>query len=203
MRFGMMAAAAAALVASSQADAARYYEFELKGAAYFPAQPGVGDNLHSYIYDLTYRFVFDTMTAASSYVATDGYDNVFLNPADGAGAFVYDLANGETGPEFSFGFNLANVANSATLQNLAVSGSFFKYVIRVDPRYSTTVSSQSGTITSLKARTSDVAPSFTGLVGGATATAVPEPAAWAMMISGAALIGAVARRRKKPQAVAA
>lgn len=202
MRFGVLAAAAAGLLCSSQADAARYFEFELKGSALFLPNPGLGDGQHSYQYDLTYQFVFDTLNPASTYVASSSSDNVFLN-VNGSQGLVYDIANGDTGPQFSFGFNFASVASSAALQALAISSPSFNYVYRVDPRYNYTITSLPGAITSLTARTTDVAPSFTGILGGATATAVPEPASWAMMIGGVAIVGAAARRRRRKGMAAA
>lgn len=197
MRFGIMAAAAAALVCAGQAEAARYYEFEMKATAYLSQGPSIGGRLQSYGLKTNYKFVFDTMNPESGAIfAARGFsDNIFMNVSGNSEAFIYDLPTPD-GPDFSFRVNLVNISYGETLSPLSLDASSFSYLYRVDPRYSVVVNATAGKVTSLMARASDIAPSYTGLIGRTSFTAVPETATWVMMIGGMGMIGGAMRRRK-------
>jgi len=203
----MMAAAAAALACAGQADAARYYEFELKGTANTPpiyVAPGVQRDFN---YTDTIRFVFDTLGNGQPsepyyYFAFGSGYSIVMEGLPGAGRGSLSTLTQPGGPVFGFGFNYADVPLSETLSSIAIGNTGFGYRIRPDGRYSYTYDTLPGQIFSFKGRTTDVAPAFVGAVESLAVTLLPEPASWAMMILGVALAGAGLRRRRPVTAIA-
>ena len=205
MRFGMMAAAAAALACAGQADAARYYEFELKGSANTPpifVAPGVQRDFN---YADIIRFVFDTLVQPSQlpyYFAGGSSYSIVLEGQPGAGSGSLTTLPQPAGPLFAFGFSYADVPLSDTLSSIAISNTGFGYRIRPDGRYGYTYDTLPGQIVSFKGRTTDVAPALVVAVESLAVTLLPEPASWAMMILGVALVGMGLRRRRPVTAIA-
>ncbi len=209
MRFGKTVAAAVALMCASGASAARYYEFELKASTelVFAVQPF---SFQAYQYDITMNFVFDTINTGQLVPAIGNYQalepfydlvNMSNNASNPAIGNILDMQTPD-GPGFSFNFSYFDIVNSDMLSTVFVSNDAFSYRRRVDPRY-LVFSDSSGQITSFKGRTSDVAPSFSGLVTSGVLTPVPEPTTWAMLIIGFGAIGTMARRRNRALAVVA
>ncbi len=202
MRFKLIAVAA--LMCAGQANAARYYEFELKGSAIvrFPTMNFVG---RSDLYDVTLKFMFDTGIAGQVVPTPPSYWNAnnlsdgvtmenILTPDPSVGG-IFDLQTPD-GPGFGFNFSFFDIPNSEVLSDLAISNRSFSYAKRVDPRYSITNTGY-GQITSFTARTSDIAPGYNGLLQQIVITPVPEPGTWSMMILGVGMVGAGMRRRRK------
>lgn len=197
MRFWWLAAAVAMGV-SSQAGAARYYEFEVHGLAElqgYTAGTFVQPNL---LFDSTSTFSFDTQSmspdgfnaSGASYIAHLG-----LMPSMNHGTI--GTINSPSGPEYSLSFALSSIVLGETLQALANSNSGFTYIFRPDGRSSATVRTLPGSVVSVLARTSDIAPGTLGLTERLAITAVPEPATWGMMILGFGILGAALRRARR------
>jgi hypothetical protein len=205
MRFGKMAVAAAVLACAGQADAARYYEFELKGSANTPlifVAPGVQRDFN---YADTIRFVFDTLAPPSQlpyyFAGGSGY-SILMEGVPGAETGSLSTLTQPGGPLFAFGFSYADVPLSDTLSSIGISNTGFGYRIRLDGRYGYTYDTLPGRIVSFRGRTTDVAPALVGAVEALAVTLLPEPASWAMMILGVALVGAGLRRRRPVTAIA-
>lgn len=199
MRFGIIAAAAAALVCAGQADAARYYEFEVHGGALVAGTPYAGypgSETPGYFVDSTTRFSYDTQSNAFYLIANGNGEQIYFNPDQG-GIYTMNLPYYYSSDIFSFSVDLSKVMYGDTLEFVTPSNTNFGYRLLVESRHGTTRDSYRGDLYSVLARTSDIAPATLGAsVGRLSFNALPEPATWAMMIVGLGAVGFAMRRRK-------
>lgn len=186
MRFGMIAAAAAALVCAGQADAARYFEFQIKGQT---IQTLTGDNglPQNYIVLQDILVAFDTQ---ASYTVGGPFLNYSVTL--GNGSLNTDPQPG--GNTFHIGFDPASVPLSEQLGPVAANGTIGSILC---PRVSCGFE-RTGQLYFFAGRTSDIAPATIGITDRTTLVglAVPEPATWAMMILGLGTVGYSMRRRR-------
>lgn len=192
MRFGWLAAAGA-LVCAGQAGAARYYEFEVTGAAivdlFSPTQA---------LYTDTFNLSIDT---ALSLTEPYQFYNVGYGPKGFTIGVIYDQTqfsfftlNQPGGPNFSLGVLQSSIAAGNSLQSVSITGESFSFAPCSSRACAGTFAP--GSITSVSARTSDAAPTMLGLSNLITVSPIPEPATWGTMILGFGAIGYRMRRRR-------
>lgn len=210
MRLGLLAAAAAMVLPVGQASAARYYEFQVTGSANTGTLLSP-NGTYALNYTSTDTYWFDTAswsnpgpfaylmdpvsTGGTAYNAGTGFEIVLAPNAQRSAASI-SILDQPGGPSYSLSFNLGDIPAGDTLQALPLAGTPFVYRVRADPRYGTTYDTGPGQIVSVLARTTDITPTIPQATEQLAISAVPEPAAWAMMIAGLGVIGAVLRRRR-------
>lgn len=195
MRFGMVAAAAAALVCAGQADAARYFEFEIKGSTTVTFYDGLTGRSSDSRVDTVIRATYDTAV-----FNPEGYRTFITNETLTLTAGLSRLfTTGSPGlTSLDLTFSPSAIAVGGTLQTLTPTGTFG--FLNCPRGFCSFVP---GTVTSFSARTSDTAPAVLGGSETLSFTAVPEPATWALMIVGMGAMGYVSRRRRAKAAIAA
>lgn len=192
MRFGVMIAAAAAVLCAGQADAARYYEFVISGTtrvSYF--DPITGLSAGDRQYTSTVSAFFDTQVSDIPGLIATG-DNLFLVYGPFGGS-LRTIKSGTDGTTFSLNFDPSLLTGA--LQALPATGS---YGFTTCTRYGCN-NLTAGVLTSAMGRTFD-SPPVNPIVGETLTSvavgSVPEPATWAMMILGLGAVGYMTRRRR-------
>lgn len=188
MRFGRWAVAAAAMACATQAGAARYYTFELKGqaATYAPTSGNPSGSYAPVLYN-------DDLTLSIDTVANP--TNVLFG---GLGRYTVDVTDGVLSSQNRGGFTFILNFDPATVPSssgaIMTSGSY---------TYVACSSSCAGptpaTLLSVTGFSSDVAPAVLGVTDRLTATPLPEPSIWLTLIAGFGAIGASLRTRRRRQ----
>lgn len=215
MRFGWLVAAAAIAMGAGPAQAARYIEFQVTGSAQLRFGYVTPDGVSGYTVRSIDTFAFDTslipdtqetfygygqlvqvVAPATAYSVRANFD-IGLRGFSKSSPAIIGTSSGSGGPIFRFSFNLSDIAESDILQVLPISADSFQYAVRGSLRTDTVILTSPGQVTSILARSTDIAPASLRASEQLFVTLLPEPASWAMMIGGFGLVGGVMRRRKK------
>lgn len=198
MRFGRWAAVAAGLLlCAGDAQAARYYEFEVQGLATLDNGVPPAYQTSALSDDLT--FYIDTQTnplPGDGYgTAVDDGDFVFFNPSSNGTGHVYAIG-GSTGPVFDLTFQLSDIPTGDELGQIDPNGAGFQYREYITRGF--TMLTEVGSVTAFYARTTDIAPASLAATDRVVLTPVPELATWAMTIFGVGMAGYQMRQRRRP-----
>lgn len=197
MRFGILLAAAAALASSTAASAAHFIRFEIKadGEAeifdpFFNPVPKFPDGTIQASFTFSTRTCDGTQFEQGCKTSLAGTDSYFLRNS------IYQLSGTVTGSQASFTLQPVNLSVQQTMAHAAYSlnapaGGHFDLQFLEPYIYAKGSIIEASLVEFDSATLSEAGFRFQFME-----SAVPEPAAWTMMLAGFGVVGAAIRRHR-------